>query len=93
MGKKKKIEPVVGDPTPRSVASVCGDPAYEGMTDYEPQSFWPSANEVVVRHKETATFWRAVYKVRENNSDVYCSASWTQVQPQQVTVTKYVDVV
>ncbi len=93
MGKKKKIEPVVGDPTPRSPASVCDDPDYECMNDYEPQGFWPSANEVVVRHKETGTFWRAVYRLREDDTDAYCSATWTQVQPRQILLTKYVDVV
>lgn len=65
------------------------NPDYERMTGYQADSYWPSAVQIVVRHKATNTFWSAVYAIREDDSDAEYSASWRQVVPETVTITKY----
>lgn len=78
-----------GNPTPQSPIQVEKNSEYEIMTDYVPDSYWPSAAEVVARHKKSDTFWKAVYAVREDDSDADCGATWRQVTPKKVTITKY----
>lgn len=80
------------NPTPQSPIQVEKNPEYELMTDYVGDSYWPSAAEVVVKHKKSGTFWKAVYAVREDDSDADCGATWRQVVPKKVTITKYENV-
>ena len=89
MGATMKKPSTKPDPTPQSPIAVEKNPAYELMDDYVSATYWPSAAEVVVRHKESNTFWQAVYAVREDDSDAEFSATWTQVAPKQVVITKY----
>lgn len=77
------------NPTPQSPVAVEKNPDYEIMTDYEPGNWYPSAAEVVAKHKATGTFWMAVYRVREDDSDADCGATWRQVFPKKITITKY----
>jgi hypothetical protein len=70
------------NPTPRSPADVSRDPAYEVMHDSVSATYWPSADHVIVRHKVTGAFWRAVYAVRADDSDYEMSAHWTRVRPE-----------
>lgn len=83
------MKKVVGDPSPQSPIQVEENPEYELMSDYSPDSYYPSAAEVVARHKKSNTFWKAVYRVREDDSDADCSATWRQVVPKKITITKY----
>lgn len=80
------------NPTPQSPIQVEKNPEYEIMTDYIPGNWYPSASEVIAKHKKTGTFWMAVYAVREDDSDADSSATWHQVVPEKVTITKYKDV-
>lgn len=80
------------DPTPQSPLAVEKNPAYEAVSNYEPDQYWPNGASFIVKHKETGTFWRAVYAIRMDDSDADCSATWSQVEPKQLVVTKYVDV-
>lgn len=77
------------NPTPKSPEQVSKSPDYEVMSDYVGGHYWPSADEVVVKHKSSNTFWRAVYAVGEDDSEWVFSATWRQVTPVQVTTTKY----
>jgi hypothetical protein len=77
------------NPTPQSPVQVSESSDYEVMTDYIPGHYWPSADEIVVRHKKSNTYWRAVYAVREDDSDADMGATWKQVAPKKVTITKY----
>ena len=85
-GEKMNNSP---DPTPHSPEQVAGNPDYEVMRDYNPGSYYPSADEIVVKHKKSETFWRAVYAVREDDSDFDCSTTWRQVVPKKITITQY----
>jgi hypothetical protein len=80
---------VIGDPTPMSPIMAEKSPDYEIMTDYSPGIYYPSGAEVIVKHKKSKTFWRAVYAVREDDSDADFGATWTQVKPKRVTITEY----
>lgn len=77
------------NPTPQSPVQVEKNPEYEIMTDYAPGNWYPSASEIIVRHKKSNTFWMAVYAVREDDSDADCGATWRQVTPKKVTIIKY----
>ena len=77
------------DPSPKSPEQVSKSKDYEVMSDYVGGSYYPSADEIVVKHKTSNTFWRAVYAVHEDDSDWQYSATWRQVVPQRVTITKY----
>jgi hypothetical protein len=77
------------NPTPQSPIQAEKNPEYEVMTDYVSDSYYPSAAEVIVRHKASNTFWRAVYRVREDDSDADMGATWNRVVPEKVTITKY----
>lgn len=79
----------LGNPTPQSPLAVEKNPDYELMTDYVGGNYYPSAAEVVAKHKATGTYWQAVYAVREDDSDADMSATWHQVVPKKVTITKY----
>lgn len=80
------------DPTPRSPVEIQSHPEYKIMTDYQGDSYYPSACECIVHHKISNTFWKTIYAVREDDSDADCSATWRQVIPEQIIVTKYKDV-
>ena len=80
------------DPTPQSPLAVEKNPAYEAVSDYVPEQYWPNGAEFIVKHKATGTFWKAVYAVRMDDSDADMSATWRQVAPKKVTITKYEDV-
>lgn len=77
------------NPSNKSPASMFHDHDYEVMGDYIPNEYWPSASEMIVKHKQSNTFWRAVYAIREDDSDAELPATWVQVVPEIVTVTKY----
>ena len=77
------------DPSPKSPEQVSKSRAYEVMSDYVGGSYYPSADEIIVKHKASNTFWRAVYAVREDDSDWQYSVPWRQVVPTTVTITKY----
>ena len=77
------------NPSPKSPKQVSKSPHYEVMSDYVGGHYWPSADEVVVRHKASNTFWRAVYAVHEDDSEWGFSANWRQVKPKQRTITEY----
>lgn len=79
----------MSNPTPKSPEQVCKDPAYEVMRGYQAGQYYPNSDECVVKHKETGTYWWAVYSVREDDSDFADPARWAQVAPKQVTITKY----
>jgi hypothetical protein len=89
MKKAKSKIKSSGDPFPQSPLLVSKDANYEVMTNYIRNDYYPSADEIVVRHKASNTFWRAVYSVREDDSDFSVSATWTQVVPEQVITTRY----
>ena len=72
-----------------SPISVSKDKAYEVMRDYVGGSWYPSADEIIVKHIKSGTFWRAIYRVYEDSSEADCSANWTQVTPSQRTITEY----
>lgn len=80
------------NPTPRSPAEVFQNSDYEIMTDYQGNAFYPQASECVAKHRASNTFWRAVYAVRDDDSDSGLSATWCQVKPKQITVTIYEEV-
>lgn len=48
------------NPSPRSPKDVTADPDYEVMSGYFRGHYWPWADEIVVRHKATGTFWKPV---------------------------------
>jgi hypothetical protein len=77
------------DPTPSSPAKVCKNRAYKEMKHYQRNSYWPLADEVVVKHISSNTFWRAVYAVYDDSSNYDWAATWKQVFPKQITITKY----
>jgi hypothetical protein len=80
---KKTERAKTASPSPRSPSEVSRDPAYEVMTAYEHGNYWPSADDIVVKHKETGTFWRAVYAMRNDDSDYEVpNTSWKQVVPE-----------
>jgi hypothetical protein len=80
------------NPTPQSPIQVEKNPEYEIMTDYAGGSYYPSAAEVIVRHKKSGTYWKAIYRVREDDSDADWPATWRRVVPKKMTVTKYENV-
>lgn len=80
------------NPSPKSPSDVAKDPDYEVMTDSLGGNWWPSADEMIVKHKSTGTFWRAVYGVSADGSDYGLSAHWKQVRPEPATRVKYVEV-
>lgn len=77
------------NPSPASPGNVAKNKAYEVMHDYVSGSWYPSADEIIVKHKKSGTFWRAVYRVYEDSSEYDYSATWTQVTPSQRTITEY----
>jgi hypothetical protein len=77
------------NPTPQSPIQVENNPEYEIMTDYVPGNWYPQAGEVVALHKKSGTYWQAVYAIREDDSDADVGATWHQVKPKKVTITKY----
>jgi len=79
----------IADPSGHSPEKVAEDPAYEVMNEYQRGNYWPSACEIVVKHKETSSYWRAVYAVGDDNSDWEFPCTWNQVFPEQVTITRY----
>jgi len=81
---------VEGDPSPRSPKNVAQDTSYESVPNFVRGNYWPSADELIVKHKTTGTFWLVVYQVRADDSDYGMSATWKQVRPEIVTLTKYV---
>ena len=91
MKKPKQLKSLNLNPTPQSPIQVEKNPEYEVMTDYVPASYWPSAAEVIVRHKKSNTFWKAVYAVREEDSDAEYSTTWRRVVPAKITITEYKD--
>lgn len=82
----------MSNPSPKSPSDVAKDSDYEVMRDSLGGSYWPSADEMIVKHKATETFWRAVYSVGADDSDYALSATWKQVCPEPVTRMKYVEV-
>lgn len=86
MKKSKKIE---GDPTPQSPIDVENNTDYELMHDYVRGNWYPSASEVVAKHKKTGTFWMTIYAIREDDSDAGIPATWSQVFPKVISVIKY----
>lgn len=80
------------NPTPKSPEQIAKDPAYKVMHDYIRGSYYPSADEVIVKHIESETFWKAVYSVRDDDSDYCFGATWRQVAPKSVITTEYNDV-
>lgn len=78
-----------GDPGRRSPQDVSKSSAYETMNGYSQEAYFPSAAAIVVKHKKTQTYWRAVYSVRDDDSDFGWPATWEQVEPEQITITKY----
>lgn len=70
-----------------SPETIANDSAFEVMRGYHAGNYWPSASELVVKHKATGTYWRAIYQERADDNDYSLSATWTEVKP--VTVTKY----
>lgn len=87
---KAKRRVATADPSPMSPAKVAKNRSYQVMYDYEGGQWFPHADEMIVRHKKSNTFWRAVYRVGEDNSDYELSATWREVIPQIVLVHKYV---
>jgi hypothetical protein len=81
-----------GDPSPGSPRKVVADRDYEEMRNFVRGHFYPSAEEIVVKHKSSGTFWRAIFQVRDDDDDSEYSAKWTEVRPEQEIVTKYVPV-
>jgi hypothetical protein len=79
------------NPGHRSPAALHVDPAYETVSLRQVVSY-PSSCEVVVRHRESGTYWSAHYSIREDDSDYALSATWRKVMPKVVTVTEYVPV-
>jgi len=77
------------NPTPSSPEQVSKNPDYQVMTDYVSGSYYPSADEVIVKHVTSNTFWRAVYRVHKDDSDYSCGATWYQVVPETVTIIRY----
>lgn len=80
---------VTGDPSPKSVLSVDKSSKYERMRDFVGGNWYPSAAEVVYKHKESGTFWRAVYRIYEDFSEADQSQNWTQVTPKTKTIVEY----
>ncbi len=85
MGKEVKA----GNPNGRSPVQVNGMPEYEEMIDYTQPHYYPLANEIVVMHKSTKTYWRTIYRVYDDYSEYDCGATWTEVVPEKVTITRY----
>lgn len=83
---------VNGDPSPMSPDAVEKDSDYDVMREYEHGHYWPSAEEIIVRHRATDTFWRAVYQVRADDDDSHYGANWQEVSPSIVSVTRYTPV-
>jgi hypothetical protein len=79
-----------GDPSPLSPKEASESSAYEVMNEYVRANYWPSADEVVVRHKASNTFWHVAYRMRADDSDYEMPAKWTQVWRMRETVVKYV---
>jgi len=71
------------NPTPKSPKQISEDPSYKVMDNYIGGSWYPSAAEMIVKHKASNTFWRAVYSVREDDSDFENGAAWQQVAPHK----------
>lgn len=80
------------NPSPRSPKDVADSSSYEVMRDSIPGNYWPSAEELVVKHKATGTFWKAVYQVRADDSDYGEPAHWKEVRPEPITRVRYVPV-
>lgn len=87
MSSKKNV----GNPTPQSPVAVEKNKNYKIMTDYVGDSYWPSSAECIALHKSTGTYWRTLYRVYEDSSEADLSATWREVVPEQVTITKYKD--
>lgn len=80
------------DPTPQSPEQVSKNTAYKVMYDYESGSYYPSACEMVAMHIESGTYWKTVYRIREDDSDYADSSTWRQVVPEPVTIIRYNDI-
>lgn len=80
---------IAGDPTPQSPVAVEKNKDYQIMTDYVGNSYYPSAAECIALHVSTGTYWRTVYRLYEDSSEANFSATWREVVPEKVTITKY----
>jgi len=78
------------NPGQKSPKQVSLDLDYEVMHNNDsPGTYYPPSEEIIVKHKGSNTFWRAVYSMRDDDSDYDCVARWRQVFPKQVTITRY----
>jgi len=80
------------NPTPNCPTHVFNDSDYEVMTNYLRGHYWPSAEEIIVRHKKSNTYWKAIYAVREDDSDADFPATWKQVIPNKIEMIEYKEV-
>lgn len=74
----------------KSPKAIAADSRFETCIDFERGNYWPSCDEMVVTHAPTGTFWRAVWRVRADDSDYEMPANWIQVRRQTVERVQFV---